>query len=450
MLRDYQEEAIRRLRQSFAKGYKRPILRLGCGGGKTIIATEIARQNALKGHRTLFLTHLKEIKDQTIKTMQRFNVEADVETIIKASHKLDQYNPNLIICDECNFALSKTWRQVLDYFKDAYIIGLSASPVRLSGEAMGDIFDDIVEVVSEDDLIHKGYLSDYDLYAPKLDFSTENIHTDKGDFKEEELFIELNKPKIYGDVLKYYNKYADDRKTIIYCTTIEHSKRVAQEFCLAGYKAEHIDGTFSDNKRDAIIERFRTGETKILCNVNLISFGFDVPDCDCVVSLRPTQSLCLYIQQYCRCLRKSEDKERALILDFANNSYRFGLPTEKREWKLTGKIKTQNRNGEKDVIARQCARCFKVYSGTNRICPYCQHDNGKTRKQIEQEKEVELELFKKQQKQEIHKLKTLDELIAYAKARHFKNPYYWATIKYQKSWRKMYNDKRGKKDASRD
>ena len=437
-LRAYQEKAVNLLRQSLSCGHKAPILRLDCGAGKTAIASYLAKCMAKKNKHMLFLTHLQEIAQQTRKTLQKFDVDmnfADVGMVITVSHNLEKYDPDVIICDECNFALGATWRKVLSAYPKAYIIGLSASPVRLSGEAMGDIFDDIIDFISADELIEQGYLSEYDLYAPKLNYDISRAEMRGNDFKETSLEEILNDRKLYGDILRYFNEYAADKKTICYCTTIKHSQDIAEMFRSAGYKAEHIDGTFSEKRRAEIIERFRTGETQILTNCNLISFGFDVPDCDCVVGLRPTASLCLYIQQYSRALRKNGDR-KAVILDFAANVFRFGMPTEKREWKLSGRVKCKNLRAEPEILARQCGNCFRVYSGTGQICPFCGANNGRTREQIKADERAELEKITEIRKAEVRKAVTLQDLIKIGRERGYKNPEYWARMKYNNSWRR--------------
>ena len=408
---------------------------MGCGSGKTAIASFIAKQMSKKGKQLLFLVHRQELESQTWETFSKFNITDEnikVGMVITVSHRLEKYNPDVIICDECNFALAKTWRTVLEAYPNAIRIGLSATPVRLSGEPMGDIFDDIIEVIPEAELIKMGYLSDYDYYAPKVQFDISEIKNKGSDYNAKDIERILSKPKIYGDVISHYKKLADGRKTIVYCATIQHSMETAEQFRSAGYNAMHFDGNTPDNERKDIIERFKNDEIKILCNVDLISFGFDCPDCDCVILLRPTQSTALYIQQSCRCLRFKENK-RAIILDFVGNVHRFGMPTDKRTYSLEGKVKSTNVNAEPDILARQCRQCLKVYSGTSPICPYCGADNGRTKKQIEQDEKAELERIeavqKREKRKEVGMAKTKSDLIRIAKERHYKMGWVWQQMR---------------------
>jgi len=428
-LRPYQSKAVNLTRNSFRTGHKAPIIVLPCRSGKTVIASYIAKQMQLKGTILLFIVHRNELLAQTITTFDKFSLQCDVGMVITVGNNLNLYKPDVIIFDECNFALAKTWRKVFNAYPSAYKIGLSATPCRLSGEPMGDLFDDIIECITADELIKLGYLSDYDYYAPKLDINISTVKKSKGDYDKTQLSELMCKPKIYGNVLKYYNKLASNRKSIVYCASIIHSKAVASEFRANGYKCEHLDGTTPKAKRQAIIEAFRVGEIQILCNVDLISYGFDVPDCDCTVLLRPTQSVALYIQQSMRCLTAVKGK-KALILDFVDNVHRFGMPTDRREWSLTGRTKCSNINGEPDVKARMCGMCYKTYGGINAICPYCGYDNGKSRKQIEEDKKAELEKIEKinkyKKKQEVWDCMTETELIKLGTERGYKNAGFWA------------------------
>ena len=168
----------------------------------------------------------------------------------------------------------------------------------------------------------------------------------------------------------------------------------------------------------------------VLCNYGLIAEGFDVPDCDMVLLLRKTASLNLFIQMTMRCMRYKEGKT-ATILDFCGNCYEHGLPNDKHNWSLNSKEKVKtNTSSEPDVIARTCTNCFRTYSGNNIICPYCGFNNGKTRKQIEQEEKAELERVQKieriTKKQQQGQAKTFEELVRLGRSRGYKNPSFWA------------------------
>jgi len=239
----------------------------------------------------------------------------------------------------------------------------------------------------------------------------------------EEAARTLQKAKVFGDVMRYLDP---KRQTIIYCPTVAMSERVAESI---GPIARHFDGNTPKAERDEIVRKFRSGEIRVLCNCDLIGEGFDVPDCDCVMLLRPTKSVALFIQQSMRCLRPKQGK-RAIIYDFVGNCYRHGLPTDDREWSLNGKTVCKNPSGEPEIAARQCGYCYRVYPGHDRICPYCGHDNGKTRAEIKADEKAELEriteLQRRQDRISQGRARTLDQLVEFAKKKGYKRPYAWA------------------------
>jgi len=402
-LRPYQIDIINKCRQAFLKGYKRPLIVLPCGGGKTHCFAYMAHQH--KG-KTWFLVHRKELLDQAK------NIVGENDNIyIGMVSKPGPFEPTMIIFDEAHHATAKTWQKIINAHPNAYIIGLTATPCRLDGSPLGQIFDCLIEGVTANWLISYNYLSPFNYYAPSINAITPEIKGQEFDVNSIEY-----KRKIYGDV----SKYISDKKTIIYCPNIAFSMQIAEQ--VGGV---HFDGNTPKKERDRIINDFRTGKIKILCNVDLIGEGFDVPDCECVMLLRPTMSTALYIQQSMRCLRYVPNKV-ATIYDFVGNCHRHGLPTDEREWSLSKKIKTRNSSGVPDIITRMCGKCYRVYSGIKPICPYCGFDNHKTQKQIEVEKEIELQQIKKVERREQGMARDLQSLIELGKKRGYKNPYYWA------------------------
>jgi len=430
-LRDYQTESINNTRDLFRKGNKRVLTVLPCGAGKTV---EFAYMCSRHQGYVWFLVHRKELVDQAKQTFIDNNISLDnvliamVQTVTR--HIEDYKKPTMIIFDEAHHSTSKTWTRIIDAFPNVPIIGLTATPCRLDGKPLGDIYQAMTIGISARELIELGYLCKYDYYAPRINLEEANWEIKGSDYDMESVERSFDKTSIYGDVLKYID---NDKKTIIYSPTIAFSKKL-----VAGIPgAVHFDGETPEAERDEIIRKFRSGEIRVLSNVNLIGEGFDVPDCDCCILLRPTMSTALYIQQSMRCMRPRPGK-RAVIYDLVGNVFRHGLPDEDREWSLSRKIKPHKNTDTLSI--RECKNCFRVYSGNNRICPYCGFDNGKTRKQLEIEQQAELqritELKKKQERMEVGMCKDFQSLLALGKRRGYKNPAFWANTilraRYQK------------------
>ena len=184
-----------------------------------------------------------------------------------------------------------------------------------------------------------------------------------------------------------------------------------------------MDASTPEKQREKIMEEYRNGKYKILCNCNLINEGITLPECECCMLLRPTQSETLYIQQSCRCLTPAPNKV-AIIIDFVGNCYAHGTPTEKRTYTLDDNgSRIRNSSREPEVTCRECSNCFRVYRGTDPICPYCGNDNKKTRKQIKEDEKAELERIERiertKKRQEVGMAQDREALIRIARERGY-------------------------------
>lgn len=375
-LRNYQRELIDDVFKALEEGYRAPCIVLPCGGGKSVILAEIAKLYTLMDKQVLFLVHRKELCGQIFSTFVRYGVKmesCDIGMVQTISRRLSRGSatartPDLIITDENHHSLAKTYKRIYDGFADVPRIGVTATPERIDGSGLQDVNDKLIVGVSAKWLIANNFLSPYDYYAPLIDMP--KFHIKHGDFVQSEVadFFARNRSKVYGNVIKHYKTIADGRQTICYLPTVDSSRQTAEEFRKAGITAAHIDGATPKSERDRVINAFRNGDIKILCNVDIVSEGFDVPDCECVILLRPTKSLILYTQQSMRCMRYKEGK-RAIIIDHVNNLKRFGFPDREREWLLEGHPKKKKNDGEQ--LLKICDNCFAAIPISTRVCPIC-------------------------------------------------------------------------------
>jgi superfamily II DNA or RNA helicase len=179
-------------------------------------------------------------------------------------------------------------------------------------------------------------LCDYKLIASPQAISTKGIKTTGGDFNNRELADSVDVVELAGNLIGVYKVYAIGKKCVVFAINCSHSMAIAARFRAAGIPAEHLDGETPDDERKAIIERFRTGETLVLCNVNIVTEGFNLPNIEAVQIARPTKSLSLWLQMVGRGLRPSEGKQHALILDHTDNFARLGMPDANHIWLLEG------------------------------------------------------------------------------------------------------------------
>lgn len=392
-LRPYQDKLVNELSMAWKTGFKAPCIVLPCGGGKSVIVAEIAKRTTQNRKNVLFLVHRKELCEQILKTFRAWGVDMQfclvmmVQTACRRIRKMPY--PSLIITDENHHSKANSYVKIYNAFPEAYRVGVTATPVRLDGSGLADVNDKLITGVSAKWLIENHCLAPYDYYAPSLVDLT-GVKISNGDYDISDVENLMIKKAVFGDVIRHYRQLADGKQAVCYCTSVKHSQTMARQFSESGINAVHIDGTTPKNERDCIISDFREGKIDILCNVDLISEGFDVPDCECVILLRPTQSLTLYIQQSMRCMRYRSGK-RAVIIDHVGNYARFGMPDDDREWTLEGRKRRKSADIEKDksVEIKTCPNCYSVFSPEKIIddkCPVCGYEFPK--KEI---KEIETE-----------------------------------------------------------
>lgn len=429
MLYEHQLEFLNLIKQSIRNNNRRIMCVAPCGFGKSVIMKHICDSAKTKGNSSLVIVHRIELVNQLVE--RGLNVEM-IQTLSRHLNTADDYK--IIIIDEAHLALASTYRKVIEHYSNSTILYFTATPRRLDGQAFGMIADDIVISKSAKWLIANGYLAPYDYYAPKLLVDASKLELTQGDYSQASIIEQMDKPKVYGDIFAEWCKFAKGKKTIVYASSLQHSQRIADYFALNGVSSAHIDGNTPKQERTEIIAKFKRGDIMVLTNYALIVEGFDVPDCECCIIARPTQSLVIHIQSTMRCMRYKPNK-RAIILDFVGNYERHGLPDDEREWSLD-KIKKQrvSVNDEPKVLIRNCPNCFKVYSASlGVVCPYCNYNVGKTKEEIEYDEKqelIKLEAYERKTKRmEVGMCKTKADLERVAKERGYARGWVYQMMK---------------------
>lgn len=438
-LRDYQQEVYNKTKQAFKNGSKGVCIVLPCRSGKSFIMAKISEDAIQKNSKVLILAHRNSLLKQHRDLFEQFKLKNNnirIQSVFTEVNHLGEYEkPDIIIIDEAHLSGATSYRKVCEYYNCIRVL-FTATPARLDGKPL-TLADTLIKGITIKELTKKGAISDFDFYAPDLKLNLDNVKIVAGEYNNEELEKEMNKPAIYGDILKYYCELGQDRQAIAYCVNIAHSKKVCEMFNSNGIKAVHMDASTKEKDRIKILDDFKNNKFKILCNCNLISEGITLPTASVGLLLRPTCSLPLYIQQACRVLTPSENK-KAIIIDFVNNFEKHGLPNEEREWTLDGKIKQRIQyDNEGNLLIKNCPKCYKTYKGNLTVCPYCGYKNIPNKKEIENKKEIQLKKISEEEakkrkeeqykrKAEIYNCKTMGELIGYAKQKGYKNPGGWA------------------------
>ncbi len=418
-LRTYQTELINNIRNELRNKKHSICAVLGCGGGKSVIEGMIARSATQKNNNVLFIVHRKELCQQIENTFQMCGVDFNycrigmVQTLCRRVGRIDE--PRLIIVDECHHILSASYRKIIDSYPQAVVVGFTATPVRMNEGGLGAVFESLIQSVSTKWLIENHFLAPYRYFGVTL-ADTKHLHTKRGEFDQAEVEALMSRSVIYGNTVKNWQEYANGKQTIVYCSSINTSKETTQAFLDAGIIAAHLDGTTNKTEREKTVADFRNGKIKVLCNVDLFGEGFDVPDCEAVVLLRPTQSLTLHIQQSMRSMRYKPGKT-AIILDHVGNFTRHGLPDEEREWSLAEKKKKR----KNEVHVKTCPNCFEVIQNTQTECPNCGFVFEKQERQSPQVlEEIMLKEISSRPYNDYRKCHTWEELELFRKAKKYK------------------------------
>lgn len=440
-LRDYQQDSLDKTIAAIRKGCRHPLIVLPTGAGKTALSSEFVRRSYEKGKSSIFICHRQELLMQTYKTYQKNDITpaiiksgvtpdyrnpmqiASVSTLVK---RLNQYaKPDVVFWDECSHIASSTWKTIYEAYPDSIHIGLTATPCRLDGKPLNSFFDCMIQTVDTAKLIKLGYLTPYNYYAPSNIDTSEIAISSNGDFQKESLANASFNSKIIGDNVEQYLKLANGKRNIVFAINRLHGQQILERYLNAGVSAEYLDGLTGSSERKTGVERFSSGETKVLINCDLFSEGFDVPACEVVSLLRPTMSTSLYLQQVGRALRISPEtgKTMALVLDHVNNYQRHGMPDDEREWSLSGGLTKKRKTEQSTESIMRCPKCFFAHSKAL-SCPNCGYTYTTKEKQI-QEVAGELVLigsqeYKNARQRETLNVSSLDELVKIEKDRGYK------------------------------
>lgn len=385
-LRDYQEGVLTETREKIKAGSRRIAAVMPTGAGKTEFGMKIMVGSAKRLNRVFFSVPRIELVRQT---SDRLTARKIAHGIIDPKSKITQNliqvvsqptllrrlgrvpPPKLIIADECHHSVSRSALKIWDYYPDAMMIGLTATPARLDGRGLGDVFDDMVIGPSVKELIDQKWLADFRYFErPPL----EKLPKKKGDdFDMEEAAEIMVEPKIVGDVLDHYAKHGRGLPAIVFCCNLKHSHFMVDRFREVGIAAVHVGSDTPEILRTQIVKDFKGGNIRVLCQVSLLVEGFDAPGAKVCIAVRPTQSLVVASQAWGRVLRPTKDGETAIILDHANWSKNHGYPDTDRVWTLDSRVKQgrAKRDDEVESTDSPCKECYCVFPRADRRCPEC-------------------------------------------------------------------------------
>lgn len=378
-LREYQKKAIEEIDGFFREGKKRGILYANAGSGKTTIAAWMIKRAMEHKYPVIFVVRGRLLVKNASDTLDLFGIE---HSICMSGHWRYNQKKLVQICSIDTLKARKLWPfkeerplifidemhweygDIFENYKDAFILGMSGSPFSNNSS-----YEFIVNPVHGFEIRDQGYLVPERIYCPHtLDLSAVKIVA--GDFERKQIDSIMSDSVVVGNIVSDWLQYGEGRPTICYAVSIEHSLRLKQEFCDKGIRAIHVDANSSEEERDFAKVGLNDGRVQIVCNVNLLSTGWDCPAVSCIIHARPTWSLLWHLQTIGRGLRSSPGKEDCVIIDNAGNVFRHGTPYRIRTVSLDPPDKKKSRKMDQQV--RTCEECFYVFDPIeHESCPDC-------------------------------------------------------------------------------
>lgn len=357
-LRDYQEKLVHDVEARWAEGHRRVLAVMPTGAGKTRTGVEIVRRalaNPRKCRRVVWAVHRAELVRQAEETFKRltrltssswYSGKSKIETqvIVTTVQTLTKrlslpIDVGLFVIDEAHRGTSASYQAIARRFGGIPQLGLTATPERGDGVGMGEAFDVIVAGPSYPELIERGHLVDTDVLGPRS-----------------------ASKDLAQDVVSAWRQYAGDRQGFIFAK----SRRVSKEYAEA-LGGVHIDAHTHQSVRIKAFEDFRAGRLKVLCSLQVLTEGIDLPRAEVALLGRLFAHAGGYVQAVGRVMRPSPGKSRALVVDLCGNVHAHGMPSEKRAYSLAGAPISRAEAPQ----TRRCAKCFAIFYLGPKDCPRC-------------------------------------------------------------------------------
>jgi DNA repair protein RadD len=418
---EYQDESLSKIFDFYDHGGRRLLLQMPTGTGKSLVACEFIKRQKEQSRPIYFITHSKSLLWQFSDHLNEFGLRHGIiapasptlryriqvisaQSLIRRIEDIDE--PWGLIFEEAHHSTTGMFSTILQKWPNARLLGLTATPYRLSGEPLS-MYEHMIVNKSVRWFIDNYYLSDFDYFIP-AEVDTAGIHHIAGDFNQKELSEKLQTDKTrVGNLVQYYEKYSPGSPGIAFGTSIIDSENIAERFLQSGYPMTPLHSQITGSVKN-ILNDCRAGKINLISTCDLVGEGVDVKGLSVEIDGRPTESLTVKLQHSGRVLRaqyapgydlstkegrraamEAGGKGRAKILDFSSNYTRHGLPDDEREWSLKGikRIKMESK-------LKRCPQCQRPVMNLLSTCPYCLYIFPQTiQSESEETKEREGELI---------------------------------------------------------
>jgi DNA repair protein RadD len=415
VLHEDQREVMAKLAVEIRNGIQRPLVQAATGFGKTHLISTIVAAAVLVGFRVLILATRTRLVRQIHERLEQFEIAhgvmaaalkglsdrqspvqvASVDTLYRRC-LVDERMPlppaDVVIFDEAHLALGDSRQRLLMQYPNAWVLGFTATPAKTSGRALKNQFQTLVKGPSVGALIEAKRLVRPRIFSrPALSEAELNsVPKDTNDdFAAGAVSALMSRPQLIGDVLQNWLRIANGKRTIIFACDKAHGAQLLTEFRQAGVAAEMLTDNDDEDTREAAIGRLENGDTLILINCFLLSYGIDIPLVECIVLARPTRSVVLYLQAVGRGLRTAHGKSECIVIDHGRVVETLGMPTRDFGWSLRdGNVNREAREATKREAVnekpRTCGECSAMWlvteEGSN--CPNCGWQPPQKRKPV--------------------------------------------------------------------
>ena len=324
--------------------------------GKTVIFSQVIdRLNKQYGLNSMVIAHRDELLDQAADKYRMVKPDAiigkvgsglhqyggevtvaSIATIQRPEHikRLKAIGYGLIIVDEAHHVAAEGYQRVLEALPDAFVLMVTATEDRLDGKKI--IEKPALYSASIIDMVQRGYLCDLKAVAIKTHVNLDDLHTQAGDYKVDELEEAIDTDTRNRRVVDAYKEHANGRRAICFGVTVKHAQNLAEAFRAGGISAAIVSGETPLDERKKLYAGLHDGSIKVLTNVQVLTEGFDEPLISCIIMARPTQSRSLYVQSIGRGLRLAPAKQNCIILDLTDNCLKHRLEPQNLK-KIIGK-----------------------------------------------------------------------------------------------------------------
>lgn len=392
-LRPYQQQLIDEIDKKLKEGKKRILMCSAAGSGKTETMAAMIKRSVEHNFPVLFVVRRRELVKNASNRFTKNGIDhsvymsgnwkfdpkkivqvASIDTI-KARKKFPFSESGcMVIIDEAHL----NYDDIFENYPKAFIIGCTGTPFTKHVER----YEDYVQVIQPFELRDMGYLSPARFFVPHI-IDVSAVKMTAGDFNQKQLESVVTNSAVVGNIVQDWLDLGENRPTIVFATSVNHSLQLKHAFLDAGISAIHVDAKSTEEERDNAKKDIESGKIKVVCNVDIFSVGFDCPILSCVVFARPTFSVSWFIQAASRGLRPYPGKSNCIFLDNAGNIFRGGSPYAIREISLEPKAKKTKK--EYDTKITSCPKCYFVYDPTeNKNCPDCGHIKEQKERRVNQ------------------------------------------------------------------